>query len=157
MSLLLNGAKTATIAGTQLQMVEIYTGESYTFPLTFKNSAGTAINITGWTLATTAKYYTANITYPSGNSTIEDITLAGLTLITAPSPATFTTGITSGTAGTAWMYIPATANGGVTIGLDTSPSTICIVTLTITRPSSFATGTVSDINKEPIGLIIRYI
>ena len=33
MSLLLNGSKTVTIAGTEMQCIEIYTGESYTLPL----------------------------------------------------------------------------------------------------------------------------
>jgi len=154
MSLLFNGSKTATIAGTVLQCVEIYTGEGYTFPLSFKNSAGDAVDITDWTLSTSVKYYTANIAYPTATSS-DDIVLSNVTLITAPTPATVTTGITSGPLGTAWMFIPTTINGGVTIGLDAAPATMCIVTLSISRTDDISGST--DVNKEPIGLIIRYI
>ena len=64
MSLLLNGSKTITIAGTEMQCIEIYTGEAYTFPFTFTDSVGDPIDCTGWTLGTTAKFYVAdNVTY----------------------------------------------------------------------------------------------
>ena len=154
MSLLFNGSKTAVIAGTVLQCVEVYVGESYTFPMTFTDSAGSPVNITGWTLTPTVKYYTANISYAS-NSTTSDITLTNVTLITAPSPATVTTGIVSGPSGTAWMSIPATLNGGLSIGLDSAPATICVITLTVSRTDSVSSTT--DISKEPIGIILRYI
>ena len=44
MSLLLNGAKTMTLAGTQMQCLEIYTGEAYTFPINFTDQNGNAAN-----------------------------------------------------------------------------------------------------------------
>ena len=56
MSLLLNGSKTITIAGTEMQCIEIYTGEAYTFPFAFTDSVGDPINCTGWTLGTGVKY-----------------------------------------------------------------------------------------------------
>jgi len=70
MSLLLNGSKTITIAGTEMSCIEIYTGEAYTFPFQFTDSVGDPINCTGWTLATSAKFYVAdNVTYNPNNQT----------------------------------------------------------------------------------------
>ena len=157
MSLLLNGSKTAIIAGSQLQLVEIYNGESYTFPFTFKDTSGAVVNITGWTMAATCKWYTANITYPPGNASPEDVTLADLTLL-SPQP-TAPTGLMAavavGSAGTGYLYIPTTINGGQTFTIDASPTLIAVVTMTVTRTDTLSGN--SDINKEPIGLVIRYI
>ena len=86
MSLLLNGSKTITIAGTEMQCIEIYTGEAYTFPFNFTDSLGDPINTTGWTLGTTAKFYVADtISYSSTNTT--EINIGNLTL-TSPQPST---------------------------------------------------------------------
>ena len=68
MSLLLSGSKTITIAGTVMQCIELYTGESYTLPFAFKDADGLPIDCTGWTLGTTAKWYTTNLTYPDINT-----------------------------------------------------------------------------------------
>lgn len=157
MSLLLNGSKTATIAGTMLQCVELYQGENYTFPLEFKDSAGAAIDISGWTLSTSAKWYNTVITYPAGNASVVDINLSNLTLLSPqPSqPVGLTAAITNTVLGTGYLYIPSTIDGGQTIGIDVSPSLLCIVTLTITRTDDYSGLT--DTNKEPIGFIIRYI
>jgi hypothetical protein len=85
MSLLLNGAKTITIAGTEMSCIEIYTGEAYTFPFQFSDSVGNPINTTGWTLGTSAKYYVADtVAY---NITDTQITIGNLTL-TSPQPST---------------------------------------------------------------------
>jgi len=90
MSLLLNGAKTMTIAGTEMQCLEIYTGEAYTFPLNFTDSTG------------------------NGNST-PNVALAN-----------------------------SAAN-----------STLVIVTLTVSRTSN-SNVSLTDINREPLGFIVRY-
>jgi hypothetical protein len=157
MSLLLNGSKTATMAGTLLQCIELYQGEKYTFPLEFKDSTGAAVNITGWTLTATAKWYTADITYPTTNTTVEDIVLSNLTLLSPqPSqPVGLAAAIVSGSLGTAYLYIPSTIDGGETIGIDANPSLMCIVTLGVQRTDSVSGQT--DFNKEPLGFIIRYI
>jgi hypothetical protein len=85
MSLLLNGSKTITIAGTEMQCIEIYTGEAYTFPFAFTDSVGDPIDITGWTLGTSAKFYVAdNVTYSTALSTIE----IGNLSLDAPQPST---------------------------------------------------------------------
>ena len=83
MSLLLNGAKTITIAGTEMQCIEIYTGEAYTFPFAFTDSVGNAINTTGWT-------YTSTVYNPDGEILdILDVTGAsGLVTVTAPASVT---------------------------------------------------------------------
>lgn len=156
MSLLLNGAKTATIAGTELQLIEIYNGESYTFPFNFTNSAGSPVNITGWTFTPTAKWYTANIAYANDGSPV-DVTLTNLTLVSPqPSqPSGLTASIVSGSAGTGYIVIPTDINGGETIAVDSLPSLIAIVTLTVSRTDTLSGST--DVSKEPIGLIIRYI
>ena len=68
MSLLLNGAKTMTIAGTEMQCLEIYTGEAYTLPFQFTYANSAPINCTGWSLSTTAKFYSVdNVTYPNAD------------------------------------------------------------------------------------------
>ena len=156
MSLLLNGSKTATIAGTVMQLVEIYTGESYTFPFSFKTPAGDPVNITSWTLSTSVKWYTAGITYANNDSPV-DVNLTNLTLVD-PQPTMSplpTATIISGSAGTGYLYIPPGINGGITIDIDGTPSIIAIVTLSVSRTDAVSGQT--DLNKEPIGLIIRYI
>ena len=158
MSLLINGSKTVTIAGTQLQCVEVYTGESYTLPFTFSNSEGTPIDITGWTFATTVKWYNTIVTYPVIQSTTEDIVLSDTVLISpqpTPNPPTgMVASIVSGPAGTGYLYVPATINGGQSIPLSSTTSLMAIINLTVTRTNAFAK---TDVNIEPIGMIIRYI
>jgi hypothetical protein len=158
MSLILSGTKTAIIAGTVLQCVEVYNGESYTIPFTMSNNAGDPVNITGWTFAPTVKWYTTNITYPSTSASIETITLANLTLLPTqptPNPPTgMTAAIDVGTAGTGYIYVPSTINGGQTIGLNDSTSLLAIISLAVTRTNSYGK---TDKNIEPIGMIIRYI
>lgn len=162
MSLLLNGAKTATIAGTEMQCIEIYTGESYTLPFHFQNSTGGNIDISSWTLTTAAKWYTCNIAYPI-QSAVEDIVISNLVL-DAPQPGA-PAGLTAaktggGTTGDGYIFLPTTLSGGTgsppspTPLVSDSSSVLCIVTLTVVR-----TDTVSglvDTNREPIGVIIRY-
>lgn len=164
MSLLLNGSRTLTIAGTTLQCVEIYTGESYTIPVDFKTSNNVAINCTGWTLSTSAKFYRGTVTYPNSATA----TVANLTKIT-PQPSTgvgtysaaLSAAYVNAAQGTAYLYIPSNlANGTGSPEATPQPdltdtdSVIVIVTLQITR-----TDTVSgliDISREPIGFIVRY-
>lgn len=157
MSLLLNGSKTATMAGTLLQCIELYQGEKYTFPLEFKDSTGAAVNITSWTLTTTAKWYTTDISYPAGNAVVEDIILSNLTLLSPqPSaPVGLEAAIIDGELGTAYLYIPSTIDGGQTISITANPSLLCIVTLGVQRTDGLS-GEV-DLNKEPLGFIVRYI
>ena len=169
MSLLLNGAKTITIAGTEMSCIEIYTGEAYTFPFAFTDSVGNAINTTGWTLGTSAKFYVADtITYSTVNPT--EINIGNLTL-TSPQPSTgvgtysanltavFTTPLT----GTGYLYIPANLTGGTgspnptpTISLANSAANtnIVVVTLAVTRTD--ALSGLASISREPIGMIVRY-
>lgn len=157
MSLLLNGAKTATIAGAPLQCVEIYDGESYTFPFTFKDSSGAAVNITGWTLTPLAKWYTTTITYDNPQATSTTINLSNLTLLSPQptQPTGLAAAVTNGSAGIGYLYIPSTINGSQAILLDQAPALLAIVTLTVTRTDALSAK--QDVNKEPIGLIIRYI
>jgi hypothetical protein len=168
MSLLLNGSKTITIAGTEMQCIEIYTGEAYTFPLQFTNDVGTPINTTGWTLGTTAKFYVADTV--SYNATSTEVTIGNLTLDT-PQPSTgigtysanLTAVFTAPLTGTGYLYIPANLTGGTgspnptpTISLANSAANtnIVVVTMTVTR-TNIASGLV-DVSKEPIGMIVRY-
>lgn len=173
MSLLLNGAKTVTIAGTEMQCIEIYTGESYTLPITFTDSSGNPINCTVpslWTLSTSAKFYTAtDITYTSDTS----IVMGNLTL-DAPQPSTgansylpnLIAAFSNASNGTAYLYIPADLTGGTgspnpTPTLvppaqnTTANSVVVVITLQVGRASLSAPGK-PDINKEPIGFIVRY-
>jgi len=158
MSLLINGSKTVTIAGTQMQCVEVYTGESYTLPFTFTDSAGAPINITGWTFTTTVKWYNTVVTYPTNQAAVEDIILSNTVLVSpqpTPNPPTgMVATIISATAGTGYLYVPATINGGQTIAVESTTSLLAIISLTVTRTNSYSK---TDVNIEPIGMIVRYI
>jgi len=166
MSLLLNGAKTMTIAGTEMQCLEIYTGEAYTFPITFTDADGNAANAlypNAWTLGATAKFYTVdNVTYPDA----DNVVLGNINL-DDPQPDntnyTLQTAFTNAQIGTAYLYIGSditgngTGNATPTVSLANSAanSTLVIVTLEVTRESS-ANASLDDINREPLGFIVRY-
>jgi len=158
MSLILAGTKTATIAGTILQCVEVYTGESYTLPFTFTDNVGDPVDITGWTLATTVKWYNCTITYPGDNTTTQNISLSNIALLVSqpsPNPPTgMVANIVSGPAGTGFLYVPAGINGGETIGVNDATSLLAIISLSVTRTNIYS---VVDSNIEPIGMIVRYI
>ena len=81
MSLLLNGAKTMTIAGTEMQCLEIYTGEAYTLPLNFtyaNSSPANALVPNAWALSTSAKFYSVDtVTYPNP----DEVVLGNITLL----------------------------------------------------------------------------
>jgi hypothetical protein len=167
MSLLLNGAKTLTIAGTEMSCIEIYTGESYTLPFTFTDSSGNVINCTTWTLDTSAKFYTVdNIIYTSA----DEIVVGNLTL-NAPQPSTgggtysanLTAAFTNASLGAGYIYIPANLTGGtgspnatpiITLANSANNSTLVVVTLGVSRPD--ALSSLVDYNREPIGMIVRY-
>jgi hypothetical protein len=165
MSLLLNGSKTITIAGTEMQCIEIYTGEAYTFPFQFTDSAGDPINCTlpsAWTLGTSVKYYVAdNIIYNNNNVSTEinvgNLSLSGNTYTGGNLSAVFTTAAT----GLGYLYIPAdltgAVGGGPTIALaNTAANTnIAVVTLTVTRTDTLSTPK-QNISRDPIGMIVRY-
>jgi hypothetical protein len=170
MSLLLNGAKTITIAGTEMSCIEIYTGEAYTFPFSFTDSVGDPIDCTGWTLATSAKYYVADsITYDAGGASGE-IIVGNLTL-NSPQPSTgagtysanLTAAFTTASSGIGYLYIPADLTGGTgtpnptpTISLANSSANtnIVVVTMQVSRTDTLSSKT--SISKEPIGMIVRY-
>ena len=158
MSLLLNGAKTAIIAGTVLQCIEVYTGESYTFPFSFKDGNGNPINITGWTFETTVKWYNCNISYPTIQGTVEDIFISNLTLLSpqpTPNPPTGMVAETfSASLGTGYLYVPSGINGGQTLAVNDTTSLMAIVSLKVTRTNAYSK---TDVNIEPIGMIVRYI
>ena len=160
-----------TIAGTEMQCLEIYTGEAYTLPLNFTYANGNPANAlvpNAWALSTSAKFYTVDtVTYPN----VDEVVLGNITLL-APQPSTgannYSTSLISAfsnaSAGTGYLYIPATLSGGSgspnptpTIGLanTTANSTLVIVTLQISKQSA-ANASLAEINKEPLGFIIRY-
>ena len=167
MSLLLNGSKTMTIAGTEMQCIEIYTGESYTLPFTFTYANSAPINCNGWSLTTSAKFYNVDtVTYP----TVDTVDLGNLSL-KDPQPSTgantysanLTAAFTTAASGIGYLYIPSNLTGGTgspnatpTINLANSGanSTLVIVTMGVSRTDVLSTLT--DFNKEPIGIIVRY-
>ena len=167
MSLLLNGAKTMTIAGTEMQCLEIYTGESYTLPFAFTYANSTPINCTGWSLSTSAKFYNVDtVTYPN----VDEVVLGNLSLL-SPQPSTgagtysanLTATFTTAASGIGYIYIPTNLTGGTgspnptpTIALANSGSnsSLVIVTMAVTRTDPLST--LVDVNKEPFGIIVRY-
>jgi len=172
MSLLLNGAKTMTIAGTEMQCLEIYTGEAYTLPLNFTYSNGNPANAlvpNAWALATSAKFYDVdNVTYPNP----DEVVLGNITLLTpqpTTGPGTYSANLiaafSNAAGGTGYLYIPADLTGGTGTGNITpvvdlenggsANSTLVIVTLQISKQST-ANSSLAEVNKEPLGFIVRY-
>ena len=166
MSLLLNGAKTMTIAGTEMQCLEIYTGEAYTLPINFTDTGGNPANAlypNAWTLASTAKFYTVdNVTYSSTNDVVE---LGNINLnVTQPNANAYTivSNWSNAANGQAYLYIgnniTGTANTGipnVALANSAANSTLVIVTLTVSRESE-SNASLTNINREPLGFIVRY-
>lgn len=166
MSLLLNGSKTITIAGTEMSCIEIYTGESYTFPFQFTDIDGNPINCNSWTLGTSAKFYTAeDVTYTNTQVDIGNLTLnspqpsTGSGTYSANLTATFTTAST----GIGYLYVPANLTGGtgspnatpvITLTNTTANTNLVIITMTVTRTDTLSSKV--DVSKEPIGIIVRY-
>jgi len=158
-----------TIAGTPIQCLEIYTGESYTLPFSFLDNTGNAIDCTGWTLSTAAKFYSVDtVEYPVNDE--NTVTLGNLTL-NSPQPSTgggtytanLTAAFTSASTGVGYIYIPTNLTGGTgspnatpTLSLANSSanSTLVIVTLGVQRTDALSTKV--DYNREPIGFIVRY-
>jgi len=155
MSLLLTGSKTITIAGTEMQCLEVYMQEAYTVPFAFTTSAGSPINISTWTLGTSAKWYTCTTT-----ETATTIDIQNLVYINPqPSqPAGLTAAKTGGgTGGLGYLFLPTTISGGTAETTPTYNSTttlLCIVTMSTTRTDG--TSGLTDINRIPVGIIIRY-
>jgi len=174
MSLLLNGAKTMTIAGTQMQCLEIYTGEAYTFPINFKDQNGNAANANVpnlWTLTPSAKYYeVASVTYNASNT---EVNLGNLTLMNnQPNTANYTLDLqwVDSANGTAYLYVgdditgnglyTTSGNSGVTtpvvaLANNTANTVLFLVTLEVGKESTYS-NTLTDINREPLGFIVRY-
>jgi hypothetical protein len=164
MSLLLNGAKTMTIAGTEMQCLEIYTGESYTFPISFTDANGNPANAlvpNTWSIQPSAKFYTvADVTYVNDT----EVVLGNLTLNPSqPGSGAYTlvANWTNANIGTAYLYvgydITNSGNGTPTINLanNAANSALVIVTLTVSKQST-ANASLADVNKEPLGFIVRY-
>ena len=169
MSLLLNGAKTLTIAGTEMSCIEIYTGEAYTLPVQFTDSGGDTIDCTGWLLSIGAKFYVAdNIVY--NTNTNSDITIGNLTL-NNPQPSTgvgtysanLTAAWTTASTGLGYIYIPTNLTGGtgspnptpvIDLANSSANSTVVVLTLGVSRTDNISGQ--PDFNKEPIGVIVRY-
>ena len=159
MSLLLSGAKTATIAGTEMQVVEIYEDEAYTIPFQFTDSTGSPIDCTGWTLGMNAKWYNCIVTYPGGdliNPVTTTVIVSELELLSPqPSqPTDLDSAFTDDSTGEGYIYIPSDIKGGQTLLVDDVESLLAITTLTITRTDPASSQ--PNITREPIGFIIRY-
>lgn len=154
-----------TLAGTQMQCLEIYTGEAYTFPINFTDANGNPANANVpnlWTLNASAKFYNVNnITY---NTTNTEVILGNLTEI-SPQPNsnayTLVTAWSNSANGTAYLYVGNNiTNSGnntptVTLANNTSNSILCLVTLQINK-ESLSNSSLTDINREPLGFVVRY-
>ncbi len=173
MSLLLNGSKTTVIAGTPMQCIEIYTGESYTLPLSFTDSQGDPIDCTvpnTWSLTTSAKFYTAaDVTYSGDNTQIVlgDLTLDALQPDTGAGTysANLVAAFTNAATGQGYLHIPNDLTGN--INGDNTPvlvppaqnttinSVVIVVTLKIDRESQID-NSLTDVSREPIGMMVRF-
>ena len=101
MSLLLSGAKTIVFAGTEMQCLEIYTGESYSIGLNFTDVSGNPISLASYTLSASAKYYSVDtVVY---NDALGEIDLGNITEQSPQGTApTITVTTTSPSGGIAW-------------------------------------------------------
>lgn len=155
-----------TIAGTVMQCLEIYTGEAYTLPITFTDANGNpanALSPNAWALSASANFYTVtDVTYGGGNTSV---VLGNLTAVN-PQPAggnyTIVTNWSNAQLGQAYLYIgnnitnnPANGVPNVTLANSAANSVLCLVTLTISKQSA-SNASLSNINREPIGFIVRY-
>lgn len=171
MSLLLSGAKTITFAGTEMQCLEIYTGEAYTINLNFTDSGGSPVDISTWNLEVEAGFYSVDtVTY--NNDDGDQINLGNITLSPDPQPTSgpgtydddLAVSIVSGPSGTAYLYVPDTLTGGTgspvatpTVPLTngkSDPSILVIVTVIIER-ADLVSG-LTNKTREPLGFIVRY-
>lgn len=162
MSLLLSGAKTITFAGTEMQCLEIYTGEAYTIGLNFTDTNGNPIDITSYSLVPTVAYYDVDtVTY---NDVLGQIDLGNITVDpgspTQP-PLLAVTKLSPGSNGQAVLYVPDTLTDGVNdrpsvplVNGKADPTVLAIITVKITRPNTDSGQ--DDVSKEPIGFIVRY-
>lgn len=163
MSLLLNGTKTMTFAGTEMQCLELYTGESYTVNLNFTDAGGSPIDTSTWTIDATAKWYTVDtVEYPNE----DEVVLGNLTLDDPqPDPTNYTiiADWSNAAAGTGYLYIGdditgnGTGNATPTVSLANSAanSVLVITSIDIGRTSN-ANVALTNLNREPIGIIVRY-
>lgn len=165
MSLILTGAKQVTIAGTEMSCIEIYQNEAYTLPIFFKDAAGDPINCTDpalWTLAMSAKWYTANVTYTQGdliNPGTTDIDIQNLVLVDPQptTPAGLTATFTDASVGEGYIYIPTDISSQTpetTPTIAANPTVLVVTTMTVTR-TDLLSG-LADVSREPLGLIVRY-
>jgi hypothetical protein len=164
MSLLLNGAKTMTIAGTEMQVLEIYTGEAYTLPISFTDSNGNPANAlvpNAWNINASANFYTVNNVVYTSNVEVD---LGNLTQLPSPPSANYTiqTAWTNAAGGLAYLYIgdnitnnPANGVPNVSLANSAANSVLCLITLTIAKQSA-SNSSLADINREPLGFIVRY-
>lgn len=167
MSLILSGAKTVTIAGTQMSCLEIYQDEAYTLPFTFTDENGDPVDCTDpslWTLNMSAKWYTATVTYTgvvsTSPSTVENINIGTDLALVSPQPSqnpNLVANFTSASTGEGYIYIPNNMSGTTpetTPTIAANPTVIVVCTLEITR-TDLISG-LTDISRDPLGLIIRY-
>jgi|TARA_R110000796_G_scaffold206722_1_gene323048 hypothetical protein len=170
MSLLLSGAKTIVFAGTEMQCLEIYTGEAYTIGLNFTDAVGTAIDISTWTLGVEAGFYSVDtVIY---NDEAGEIQLGNITLSPDPQPSTgagtytddLAVATVSGPAGTGYLYMPSTITGGTGTPVATpivplvegkSTPTILVITTILIDRTDTVSGLVNK-TREPLGFIVRY-
>ena len=154
-----------TIAGTEMQCLEIYTGEAYTLPINFTDANGNPANAlqpNAWALSTSANFY--NLSTVTYNPDDTEVDIGNLTQLPSPSSGAYTiqAAFTNAQIGTAYLYIgnniTNTGNANipqVTLANNTSNSVLVLVTLTISKQSS-ANASLADINREPLGFIVRY-
>lgn len=148
-----------------MSCLEIYQDEAYTLPFYFVDEQGVPVDCTDpslWQLNMSAKWYSGIVQYLSVNPLVpqeENIDIADLTLVNPqPSPNPNLVAVfTSAATGEGYVYIPDDITGttpGTTPVLAANPTTIVITTLEITR-TDLLSG-LNDIQRAPIGLIVRY-
>jgi len=157
MSLLLNGTKTMTFAGTEMQCLEIYTGEAYTINLNFTDSVGNAIDTSTWNIDADAKFYTVDTVTYSGP---DEVVLGNLTELAQPTVYTVSAAWANAAAGQGYLYVGSditnSGNGtpNVTLANSSANSVLVITTVEIDRTDPVSSQT--DLNREPLGFIVRY-
>lgn len=145
-----NTPRAMTVAGTEIQYLEIYTDEKYIFPIQFRTGL-TPVNANGWTTSVTTTYYTGDYSGSDPSSTQTDVTMTNLVKLdpqpTTPVDLSFAAANLAN--GTFTLSVPTSITpADYVFTTEDNPVLLCVVGLNVTRPDT-------TISREPIGFVIR--
>lgn len=147
-----NTPRAMTVAGTEIQYLEIYTRENYLFPVQFRQGV-TPINANGWTTSVSTTYYTGDYTGTDPSSTQTSVTMTNLVkLDPQPNTAPWIGNIfaaANANAGQFTLRVPAEITpADYVFQPEDNPVLLAVLSLNVTREDA-------TVSREPIGFVIR--